>query len=96
MVPASYDVESRVPGTGKLRLIGVKGRVSGATTITVTKNEILYSLNKPDTHPRHRRVHRRQLRLADLPARAEAPRWPPAPVSVVLAKRTEIDQSVLS
>jgi hypothetical protein len=26
----------------------VKGRVSGAATITVTKNEILYSLNKPD------------------------------------------------
>jgi hypothetical protein len=26
----------------------VKGRVSGAPTITVTKNEILYSLNKPD------------------------------------------------
>ena len=25
-----------------------KGRVSGADTITVTKNEILYSLNKPD------------------------------------------------
>ena len=43
-----YDVESRVPGTGKLRFIEVKGRVSGAETITVTKNEILYSLNKPD------------------------------------------------
>jgi hypothetical protein len=26
----------------------VKGRVSGAETITVTRNEILYSLNKPD------------------------------------------------
>jgi hypothetical protein len=26
----------------------VKGRVSGAPTITVTRNEILYSLNKPD------------------------------------------------
>ena len=26
----------------------MKGRVSGAPTITVTKNEILYSLNKPD------------------------------------------------
>ena len=42
-----YDVESRVPGTGKLRFIEVKGRVAGAATITVTKNEILYSLNKP-------------------------------------------------
>ena len=43
-----YDVESRVPGTGRLRFIEVKGRVSGADTVTVTKNEILYSLNKPD------------------------------------------------
>ncbi len=43
-----YDIESRVPGTGKLRFIEVKGRVTGAPTITVTRNEILYSLNKPD------------------------------------------------
>jgi len=45
-----YDIESAVPGTGKLRFIEVKGRVSGAQTITVTKNEILYSLNKPDDY----------------------------------------------
>ena len=43
-----YDVESRVPETGKLRFIEVKGRVEGAPTITVTRNEILFSLNKPD------------------------------------------------
>jgi SNF2 family DNA or RNA helicase len=43
-----YDIESSVPGTGKLRFIEVKGRVSGASTITVTRNEILYSLNKPE------------------------------------------------
>jgi len=43
-----YDIESRVPGTGRLRFIEVKGRVSGAPTITVTRNEILTSLNKPD------------------------------------------------
>ncbi|HUO15587.1 MAG TPA: helicase-related protein [Verrucomicrobiae bacterium] len=43
-----YDIESRVPGTGKLRFIEVKGRDSDAETVTVTKNEILYSLNKPD------------------------------------------------
>ncbi len=43
-----YDVESRVPGTGKLRFLEVKGRVAGADTITVTRNEILFSLNKPD------------------------------------------------
>ena len=43
-----YDVESRVAGTGKLRFLEVKGRVTGAPTITVTRNEILYSLNKPE------------------------------------------------
>jgi SNF2 family DNA or RNA helicase len=43
-----YDIESRVPGTGKLRFLEVKGRISGAETVTVTKNEIQYSLNKPD------------------------------------------------
>jgi SNF2 family DNA or RNA helicase len=43
-----YDIESAVPGTGKLRFIEVKGRASGAETVTVTRNEILYSLNKPD------------------------------------------------
>lgn len=43
-----YDIESRVPGTGKLRFIEVKGRLAGGDTITVTRNEILYSLNKPD------------------------------------------------
>ena len=45
-----YDIESRVPGTGKLRFIEVKGRVEGASTITVTRNEILYSLNKPEDY----------------------------------------------
>jgi len=43
-----YDIESCIPGTGKLRFIEVKGRVSGAPTVTVTRNEILYSLNKPE------------------------------------------------
>jgi hypothetical protein len=43
-----YDIESRVPGTGKLRFLEVKGRIAGAATITVTRNEILYSLNKPE------------------------------------------------
>jgi hypothetical protein len=43
-----YDIESRVPGTGKLRFIEVKGRISGAATITVPRNEVLYSLNKPE------------------------------------------------
>jgi SNF2 family DNA or RNA helicase len=44
-----YDIESRAPDTGQLRFIEVKGRVSGAATVTVTKNEILTSLNKPDS-----------------------------------------------
>ena len=43
-----YDIESKDPSTGRLRFIEVKGRVAGAETITVTKNEILTSLNKPD------------------------------------------------
>jgi len=45
-----YDVESHVPGTGRLRFIEVKGRVAGARTVTVTKNEILTGLNKPDDY----------------------------------------------
>jgi hypothetical protein len=43
-----YDIESRIPNTGKLRFIEVKGRITGAQTLTVTRNEILSSLNKPD------------------------------------------------
>ncbi len=43
-----YDIESRDPRSGRLRFIEVKGRAAGAETITVTRNEILYSLNKPD------------------------------------------------
>jgi len=43
-----YDIESAIPGTGSLRFIEVKGRVRGAETVTVTKNEILTALNKPE------------------------------------------------
>ena len=43
-----YDIESKHPGEGKLRFIEVKGRASGEGVLTVTKNEILYSFNKPD------------------------------------------------
>jgi len=45
-----YDVESAVPDSGKLRFIEVKGRAAGADTVTVTRNEILTSLNKPDDY----------------------------------------------
>jgi SNF2 family DNA or RNA helicase len=43
-----YDIESRIPGTGRLRILEVKGRIASAETITVTKNEILTSFNKPE------------------------------------------------
>ena len=45
-----YDIESRDPRAGRLRFIEVKGRLSGAQTITVTRNEILTALNKPDDY----------------------------------------------
>jgi superfamily II DNA or RNA helicase len=43
-----YDIESRDPSTGHLRFIEVKGRVTGADTITLTYNEIRYSLNNSE------------------------------------------------
>ena len=43
-----YDIESREDGAGRLRFIEVKGRAEGADTVTVTRNEILTALNKPD------------------------------------------------
>jgi SNF2 family DNA or RNA helicase len=43
-----YDIESSIPETGRLRFIEVKGRIKGASSITVTKNEILTALNKPE------------------------------------------------
>ncbi|MGH2509662.1 MAG: DUF3883 domain-containing protein, partial [Ktedonobacteraceae bacterium] len=43
-----YDIESTIPGSGQLRFIEVKGRVTGATNVIVTKNEILTALNRPD------------------------------------------------
>ncbi len=93
-----YDIESRDPLTGRLRFIEVKGRMADADTVTVTRNEILYSLNKPedfilaivafqDEGRQHVHYVRRPFRkepdfgvtsvnykLADLLARAEAPR----------------------
>ena len=45
-----YDIESAIPGNGKLRFIEVKGRFADADTVTVTRNEILYSLNKPEDY----------------------------------------------
>lgn len=50
-----YDVESFIPvpkrdeaSGNALRFIEVKGRKKGATTVTVSKNEILTALNRPE------------------------------------------------
>ena len=48
-----YDIESLIPedkrdGTASLRFIEVKGRAKGATTVTVTSNEIRWGLNVPE------------------------------------------------
>ncbi len=43
-----YDVESEIRADGRLRFIEVKGRAKGADTVTITKNEILTALNKPE------------------------------------------------
>ena len=43
-----YDIESRIPETGRLRFIEVKGRRADARAITVTRNEILTALNTGD------------------------------------------------
>ena len=45
-----YDIESLKPEGGGLLFIEVKGRVEGARTVTVTKNEILTSFNKPEDY----------------------------------------------
>ena len=42
-----YDIESRDPESGRLRFIEVKARASGAQDITVTRNEVIFSLNNP-------------------------------------------------
>lgn len=43
-----YDVCSLDPETGHLRFIEVKGRVNGADTVMITRQELITSLNKPD------------------------------------------------
>ena len=48
-----YDIESEIPedrrtGDGCLRCIEVKGRVKGADTVTITRNEVAVGLNKRD------------------------------------------------
>jgi superfamily II DNA or RNA helicase len=43
-----FDILSRDPKTGRLRFIEVKGRVEGAKTVMLTRNEIITSLNKEE------------------------------------------------
>lgn len=52
-----YDIESMIPAPLRktdnpavLRFIEVKGRQKGATTVTVSKNEILTALNRPEEY----------------------------------------------
>lgn len=52
-----YDIESLIPEalrtkekSAALRFIEVKGRQQGATTVTVSKNEILTALNRPEEY----------------------------------------------
>jgi hypothetical protein len=44
-----YDIESRDPRAGHLRFIEVKGRHADGRDVIVTKNEILASLNAPES-----------------------------------------------
>ena len=48
-----YDIESVVPDNARsggcaLRMIEVKGRAAGSTTVTVSHNEVMCALNRPD------------------------------------------------
>ena len=43
-----YDIESHDPRSGRLRFLEVKGRVSGADTVSVSANEVRTALNKPE------------------------------------------------
>ena len=45
-----YDILSFNPQTRSQRFIEVKGRIDGADTIMLTRNEIITSLNKPDDY----------------------------------------------
>ena len=45
-----YDIESVSPESERLRFIEVTGRIVGAKTVTITKNEILTAFNKPEDY----------------------------------------------
>jgi hypothetical protein len=43
-----YDLESRDPDIRHLFFVEVKGRLAGADSVTLTRNEILCALNEPE------------------------------------------------
>lgn len=43
-----YDIESYDPDSGHMRFIEVKGRIDGANSVMVTRQEIITSLHEPD------------------------------------------------
>ena len=43
-----YDIESRDPKDNRLLFIEVKGKTTNSTAVTISKTQILTSLNKPD------------------------------------------------
>ena len=65
-----YDIESRDPATGELRFVEVKGRAVGATTVTVTRNEVLTCLNASARY---------WLAVVAVDEESAVPRYVPAP-----------------
>jgi hypothetical protein len=45
-----YDIVSYDPDTKHLRFIEVKGRVHGADTVMITRQEVITSLHEPDKY----------------------------------------------
>ena len=43
-----YDIASYDPKAGHLRFIEVKGRIDGADTVMITRQEVITSLHEPD------------------------------------------------
>ena len=48
MQKIGYDIASHDPTTGHLRFIEVKGRIDGADSVMVTRQEIITSLHEPE------------------------------------------------
>ena len=70
-----YDIESRVPGTGKLRFIEVKGRVSGrGDDHRHEERDPLLAQQARRLHPRDRRVPRWRRRIVSTTPRAVSAR----------------------